>query len=137
MIAARPYASLDLLHQFSDKVWSNLTSHDYLDAFSHHPQIGDVESLKKKFSSTANWAGNEQKGTSQASESLLQALKRGNEDYLNKFGFIFIVCATGKSAQEMFDLLNARLLNDKITELKIAAAEQNKITHLRLGKLIN
>lgn len=136
MIAARPYASKQLLHEFSDKVWNNLDDEDYLQAFTLHPQIGDIDSLKKKFASTASWAGNEQKGTSLATDEVLTELKNGNDQYLNTFGFIFIVCATGKSAQQMLDLLTARLNNDKITELLNAAAEQNKITHLRLDKLL-
>ena len=136
ILAARPYASLERLHAFSDKVWEKLDTDDYLEAFSHHPQIGNIDSLKKKFASTALWAGSEQQGTAQASDALLQNLKQCNETYLQKFGFIFIVCATGKSAQEMLDLLNQRLTNDRITELQIAAAEQNKITHIRLNKLL-
>jgi 2-oxo-4-hydroxy-4-carboxy-5-ureidoimidazoline decarboxylase len=136
MGAARPFVNIDLMHIFSDKVWERCTEEDYLEAFKHHPQIGDVESLKKKFSSTAAWAGNEQHGTSVANDDVLQALKQGNDDYLTKFGFIFIVCATGKSAQQMLDILNQRLPNDRITELQIAAAEQNKITHIRLNKLL-
>lgn len=136
MLAARPYFDIDRLHTFSDKVWNRCSESDYLEAFKHHPQIGDVASLKKKFASTANWASNEQQGTSDANEDILLALKQGNEDYLIKFGFIFIVCATGKSAQEMLELLNQRLPNDRITELHIAADEQNKITHIRLNKLL-
>jgi 2-oxo-4-hydroxy-4-carboxy-5-ureidoimidazoline decarboxylase len=136
ILAARPYSSVEILHQFSDKIWAKLSSTDYLEAFTHHPQIGDIDSLKKKFASTANWAGDEQQGTSDACDEILQRLKQGNQDYLNKFGFIFIVCATGKTAQEMLDLLNDRLPNDKAIELHNAAAEQNKITHLRLDKLL-
>lgn len=136
MSAARPFVNIELIHAFSDKVWERCNEEDYLEAFKHHPQIGDVESLKKKFASTARWAGNEQQGASKASDEILWALKQGNDDYLTKFGFIFIICATGKSAQEMLDILNQRLPNDRITELKIAAAEQNKITHLRLSKLL-
>lgn len=137
MIAARPFAKLNVLHKFSDKVWERCDENDFLEAFKHHPQIGNVSSLKKKFASTATWASNEQQGTSVASDVVLNALKHANDDYLKKFGFIFIVCATGKTAQQMLDLLNQRLENDTITELQIAAAEQNKITHLRLDKLLS
>lgn len=136
MLAARPYNSIENLHQFSDKVWSKLDEKDYLQAFTHHPQIGDIDSLKKKFANTAHWAGNEQAGTADASDELLNSLKSGNDDYLLKFGFIFIVCATGKVAQQMLDLLNQRIVNDRSKELLIAAGEQNKITHLRLQKLL-
>ncbi len=136
MVNSRPFYDADSLHEVSDKIWNSLSSQDYLEAFTHHPQIGDVDSLKKKFASTANWAGNEQKGASQASDEVLQQLKLGNDEYLKRFGFIFIVCATGKTAQQMLDLLNDRLPNDKAIELHNAATEQNKITHLRLDKLL-
>ena len=137
MVNSRPFYNVDSLHETSDKIWSGLSSKDYLEAFTHHPQIGDVNSLKEKFASTANWAGNEQKGTSEASDEVLQKLKAGNDAYLKRFGFIFIVCATGKTAQQMLDLLNDRLPNDTAIELHNAAAEQNKITHLRLNKLLS
>ncbi len=136
MLNARPFLDQASLHKKSDDIWSTVSKTDILEAFKHHPQIGDVDSLKKKFASTARWAGNEQKGTADASNHILQALQKGNQDYLDKFGFIFIVCATGKSAQEMLDLLNERLPNDEAIELHIAATEQNKITHLRLDKLL-
>jgi len=136
MLNARPFLDEGSLHKKSNEIWSAVSKSDILEAFKHHPQIGDVDSLKKKFATTASWAGNEQKGTSQASDEILLALQKGNQDYLEKFGFIFIVCATGKSAQEMLDLLNERMPNDEAIELHIAAAEQNKITHLRLDKLL-
>ncbi|TDR20666.1 2-oxo-4-hydroxy-4-carboxy-5-ureidoimidazoline decarboxylase [Marinicella litoralis] len=133
----QPFPSVEWLHQISDLVWEALADTDYLEAFTHHPMIGDMAALKAKFASTAHWAGNEQQGSQQANEATLLALKQGNEAYLKKFGFIFIVCATGKSADEMLALLNQRMPNDAATELKIAAAEQNKITHLRLDKLLS
>jgi len=136
IIQARPFSNSDELHKASDEIWSQVSRDDILEAFNHHPQIGDIDSLKKKFASTSNWAENEQKGTSEASDSILTALKDGNKAYLDKFGFIFIVCATGKSAKQMLDLLNDRMPNDEAIELHIAAAEQNKITHLRLEKLL-
>ena len=136
MVNSKPFYDVESLHEVSDKIWNSLSSQDYLEAFTHHPQIGDIDSLKKKFASTANWAGTEQKGTTQASDKVLQQLKIGNDAYLQRFGFIFIVCATGKTAQQMLDLLNDRLPNDKAIELHNAAEEQNKITHLRLDKLL-
>ena len=136
MISARPFADKESVHEIADKIWSKVAKEDILEAFTHHPQIGNIESLKKKFSNTATWAGNEQNGTTDATDETLQALKKGNEDYFNKFGFIFIVCATGKSAKKMLDLLNERLPNDEAIELHIAAKEQNKITHLRIDKLL-
>jgi 2-oxo-4-hydroxy-4-carboxy-5-ureidoimidazoline decarboxylase len=137
VIDARPFIHRENLFQISDDIWAKLNEDDYLEAFTHHPQIGDIESMKKKFTSTANWAENEQKGSNQASIEVLSALKIANQKYLVKFGFIFIVCATGKTAQQMLDLLNQRMPNDRESEIQIAALEQNKITHLRIEKLFN
>jgi 5-hydroxyisourate hydrolase/2-oxo-4-hydroxy-4-carboxy-5-ureidoimidazoline decarboxylase len=137
VIASRPYKDIENLYRTSDNIWTSLREDDYLEAFTHHPQIGDIDSMKKKFASTANWAENEQKGSNQASIEVLSKLKITNQEYLAKFGFIFIVCATGKTAQQMLDLLNQRMLNDRTTEIQIAALEQNKITHLRIDKLLS
>lgn len=131
-----PVASFDHMLERSDAIWANVSKEDAMEAFSHHPKIGDIKSLEKKFASTKEWAGNEQSGVNTATHDVLRALSKGNEDYEQKFGYIFIVCATGKSADEMLTLLHKRLPNDAELEWKIAAAEQNKITHIRLNKLI-
>lgn len=136
MLAERPYFTEDTLYTLSDTIWSELAAEDYLEAFAQHPQIGNLETLKEKFANTADWANDEQQGANQASKEVLQALHQGNQTYLQKFGYIFIVCATGKSAKQMLDLLEARLTNKPQVELPIAAAEQNKITKLRLKKLL-
>lgn len=132
-----PFASLEVLLTTSDSVWAQMQEADYLQAFEGHPQIGDVSTLKKKYRHTEGSASHEQSGANSADDATLEALAKGNQDYLAKFGFIFIVFATGKSAQEMLDLLNARLPNSREEELVNAAAEQNKITHLRISKLID
>ena len=126
---------VELLNDAEDQ-WYECSQEDWLEAFTHHPKIGDVESLKKKFASTAQWAGNEQGAVKEASEETLKALAKGNEEYEKKFGFIFIVCATGKSAGEMLMLLDSRLPNTREQEISIAMEEQNKITLLRLQKLL-
>ena len=95
-----------------------------------------MNSLRKKYASTKALAAGEQSAVSQASEETLQALAQGNLDYEKKFGFIFIVCATGKSALEMLELLQARLPNTREQELLNAAREQHAITVLRLQKLL-
>jgi 2-oxo-4-hydroxy-4-carboxy-5-ureidoimidazoline decarboxylase len=120
----------------AEEQWYACAEADWLQAFTHHPKIGDIASLKKKFASTAQWAGNEQGAVHNASDDTLNALAKGNEDYEQKFGFIFIVCATGKSADEMLALLQQRLPNSRADEIKIAMEEQNKITQLRLQKLL-
>lgn len=126
---------VELLNDAEDQ-WYECSQADWLEAFTHHPKIGDIESLKKKFASTAQWAGNEQGAVNSASDETLKALAKGNDEYEKKFGFIFIVCATGKSADEMLALLNERLPNTKEEEINNAMEEQNKITLLRLQKLL-
>ena len=136
MLDKMPFSSKDDLFNKSDECWSNLSLSDWYEACDGHPKIGDVTSLKEKYASTKQWAGNEQQGMDSAEEKVIKRLAQGNEDYENKFGYIFIVCATGKSAGEMLEILEKRLPNDPITELKIAKGEQNKITKLRLEKLL-
>lgn len=137
MLERRPYQSVDDLFHVADDIWFKLAPEDWQEAFAHHPRIGDVDTLRAKFASTANWAENEQKGVSQASEAVLHELAKLNDDYFEKFGYIFIVCATGKSAQEMLEILQSRLPNDAEEELRTAAGEQAKITRIRLEKLIS
>jgi len=136
MLEARPFASLDHLMQQSEEIWWRLSEADWKEAFRHHPQIGDLASLREKFAATASWAEGEQSGVRSASEEILQKLAEGNRLYAERFGYIFIVCATGKSAEEMLNLLNARLSNPPEIEIKLAAGEQAKITRLRLEKLL-
>lgn len=137
LAAKRPFGSAEELQHSSDSSWSVTKESDWLEAFSHHPKIGDVKALEKKFASTAAWASGEQSSVNQASGEVLERLAQGNADYERKFGFIFIVCATGKSAAEMLNLLESRLPNGRDKEIQIAASEQNKITHLRLNKLLS
>ncbi len=136
MMTSRPFPGVEALLACSEKAFEALTPLDWREAFSHHPQIGDIESLRLKFAATSAWAEKEQVGTQAASEAILQELARGNQDYLDKFGFIFIICATGKSAAEMLSALQNRLQNDLETELWNAAEQQKMITRLRLDKLL-
>lgn len=132
-----PFNSKEDLFEKSDSIWQNMSKEDYLEAFSQHPKIGDIESLAKKFANTKDWAENEQSGVNEATQEVIQELATYNEYYDNKFGYIFIVCATGKSAQAMLGMLKTRLKNEPDQELKVAVDEQNKITKIRLEKLIN
>ncbi len=136
MMAYFPADSMEGLLEQAEEIWYECSEDDWKEAFAHHPKIGDVESLTKKFASTAQWASGEQSGVNTAATGTITALAEGNRLYEEKFGYIFIVCATGKSAEEMLTLLRDRLTNDPEKEIKIAAAEQNKITKLRLQKLI-
>ena len=136
MVNARPFHSLDQLLNCADRLWQQASENDIREAFEGHPRIGDVNTLKAKFANTAQTAGHEQSGMSLADEAVLQAMKTLNDEYYERFGYIFIVFASGKSAREMLGILKSRLRNDADTELKIAAAEQGKITRLRLRKLL-
>ena len=136
MLDARPYASPEALLARSHELWPELTEQDWLEAFEAHPKIGDVNSLRAKYASTKAMASGEQAGASTASEDVLQRLKAGNDIYLARFGFIFIICASGKTASEMLELLEARLPNSRAEELENAAREQARITELRLEKLL-
>lgn len=134
MNAARPFAAREEVHARASSVWNALPVADWMEAFTAHPRIGDVDSLRKKYADTKVWASGEQSGVDSAEETVIQGLASGNTDYEKKFGFIFIVCATGKSAAEMLALLNARLPNTREQEIQNAAAEQLKITRLRIDK---
>jgi len=136
MLAARPFVSSDTLYETADRIWAGLERKDYLEAFGGHPKIGDLASLRARYAGTRQLAAGEQAGALEASEAVLAALAAGNRAYEARFGFIFIVCATGKSAAEMLALLERRLANSPIEELAIAAEEQRKITRLRLEKLL-
>lgn len=136
MLARRPFASSDALYASADEEWRRSTRADFLEAFAQHPQIGeDLEALRRRFQSTASLSQREQAGVEGADEATLRALRDANAAYRERFGFIFIICATGKTAAEMLAALRARLGNEPDTELAIAAAEQGKITRLRLERL--
>lgn len=137
LAARRPFESMDELLRQADDVWWHLSETDWKEAFAQHPKIGDIGSLRKKFAATAHWASNEQAGATNASDDVVKALSDGNTQYEEKFGYIFIVCATGKSAGEMLQLLRQRLHNPPEKEIRIAAQEQAAITRLRLQKLLN
>lgn len=132
MLARRPFASDDEVLALARDEWWALTPDEWREAFRHHPRIGDRESLAARFPSTAHLSIAEQRGVSAASDATLDALAEGNRAYAARFGYIFIVCATGKSAEEMLALLRARLQNDATTELRVAAEQQAMITELRL-----
>ena len=131
-----PFATAEKLYAAADAIWDGLTETDWREAFAHHPKIGDIDALREKFASTATWAAGEQGAVQRASEATLQGLKAGNEAYERHFGYIFIVCATGKSADEMLALLQARLPHSPAEEIHVARTEQAKITRLRLEKLL-
>lgn len=136
MAAAFPAEDKTALLDKAEKIWFSCSEKDWQEAFTHHPKIGDLDSLKEKFANTVRWAEGEQSGVKHTTQEILEQLAEGNRLYEEKFGYIFIVCATGKSAEEMLIILQSRLSNDPKEEIKIAMNEQNKITKLRLEKLL-
>jgi 2-oxo-4-hydroxy-4-carboxy-5-ureidoimidazoline decarboxylase len=149
MTKARPFASLDSMFGEADERWRDLAPADYLEAFAAHPKIGDdragqvgqvgqVERVRQASqASAAGWSAEEQAGTRDLSDAVRQRLVEGNRAYEARFGYIFILCATGKSAGEMLASLETRLHNAPDEELRIAADEQRQITRLRLAKLVD
>jgi 2-oxo-4-hydroxy-4-carboxy-5-ureidoimidazoline decarboxylase len=135
MLAIFPVEDLVELLEAAEDKWDECSEKEQMMAFEHHPKIGDINSLKEKFADTAAWAEVEQSNVISSNEKTLLHLAKANKEYENKFGFIFIVCATGKSAEEMLAGLHLRINNSKEEEIKIAAAEQLEITKLRIEKL--
>jgi len=137
MTEARPFADVAALIKQAEQIWLNLAVEDWLEAFAAHPKIGAKKAVSHQSAQSAEWSNAEQSGTQTAADSLRTELEKGNRLYEEKFGFIFIVCATGKSAQEMLEICHRRLNNDANSEIRIAADEQMKITEIRLKKLLN
>lgn len=133
---SRPFANVDQLFEKAERVWWSLGGTDWLEAFHAHPKIGEQKAAAAELKEAQDWSAQEQSGTRDASADTIVALAAGNHEYERRFGFIFIICATGKSSDEMLEILNRRLRNSPETELQIAAEEQRKITRLRLEKLL-
>jgi 2-oxo-4-hydroxy-4-carboxy-5-ureidoimidazoline decarboxylase len=136
MTAARPFDSAEAMAATADAVWWSLDRADWLEAFAAHPRIGEIGSGGLSGSHESGWAAREQAGVASAPASVHERLAAANREHDARFGYIFIVCATGKSADEMLAMLEQRLTNDPEAELRIAAEEQRKITQLRLSKLL-
>jgi OHCU decarboxylase len=136
MVDFLPYSSIDALFAASDRVSSSLGEADWLEAFLHHPRIGENAAKAAEARHSRGWSEKEQSGMERASQEARAALAELNREYEAKFGFIFLICATGKSAEEMLAQARARLANTRDVELGIAAGEQRKITTLRLEKLV-
>ena len=133
MVALRPIASVAALSETADRVWASMLEPDWLEAFACHPRIGEHKAAAAPVRSAA-WSEQEQSGTGGASNSVLRELAEGNALYEQRFGFTYIVCATGKSADEMLAILTQRLARDRMAELKEAAEQQRQIMQIRLGK---
>ena len=136
MASRRPLQDDAALLAACDEIWHGLGEGDWLEAFRSHPRIGESRAEKAIGAQSSTWSEQEQQKATTAEEAVKTALKWGNREYEQKFGRIFIVCATGKSASEILEILRRRLHNDDATELRQAAEEQRQIMHLRLKKWI-
>jgi OHCU decarboxylase len=137
MLARRPFGSRARVLAAADDVWRSLGADDWREAFSHHPRIGERKSAATQGKRGTTWAAGEQSGVERANDDVRAALAAANREYEQRFGYIYIVFATGKSAEEMLALARERLRNDPDVELRVAAEEQRKITRLRLDKLLD
>jgi len=136
MVARRPFGSLDAVLAAADDVWWSLDQHDWREAFARHPRIGEADTSPSHSERERGWASREQAGVATAQDAVRNALVDANRDYERRFGYIYIVCASGMSADEMLALARGRLHNSPMVELRVAAEEQRKITSLRLAKLL-
>jgi OHCU decarboxylase len=128
MAARRPFANMEAISAEAGKIWHSLDPEDWFEAFVAHPRIGER--------SPTRWSSEEQGGVASASAATRARLDAANREYEARFGFIFIVCATGKSADEMLASVQERLTHSRDQEWRIAAEEQRKITLVRLAKLL-
>ena len=137
MVNRRPFFSRDAVLYAADDEWSATGEKDWLEAFSHHPRLGEKVAGAGDSTVARGWSASEQSGVAAAGAEARIGLARLNQEYERRFGFIYIVCATGKSADELLELAHRRIENDRDTELRVAAEEQRKITRLRLEKLLD
>ena len=136
MSDARPFPNFSHLTKEAEQVWWSLTEEDWLEAFRAHPKIGERKAEATQSKHAQQWSAQEQSASQEAAAETKAALADANRSYEQRFGFIFIICATGKSADEILGFLRDRLGNDPQAELRVAAEEQRKITQLRLKKLL-
>src|SRR5215211_1075874 len=136
MIVARPFGSREAVFAAADRIWSSLSASDWVEAFEHHPRIGEGTSAVAQGERGAEWSSREQVGIETAGDDVRKALAEVNQEYEQRFGYIYIVCATGKRPEEMLALARRRLRNAAAAEIRVAAEEQRKITRIRLEKLL-
>lgn len=137
MIAQRPFGSREAVFAAADEICRSLSARDWLEAFAHHPRIGEQSGAIPEGGRGSEWSAGEQSGVAGARDTVRDELAAANRDYERRFGYICIVCATGKTAEEMLALARERLINDPKRELGVAAEEQRKIARLRLDKMLS
>jgi len=133
MVALRPIESVLELSEAADRVWATMEDADWMEAFACHPRIGDRKAAHATAKSVA-WSRQEQSSAASLADKTRAELTEGNALYEERYGFTYIVCATGKSAEEMLAILKRRLNSDRASELREAAEQQRQITQIRLGK---
>jgi OHCU decarboxylase len=133
LVAARPFATGEALFFAADQVWATMQEADWMEAFRAHPRIGERKPAEATAQSKT-WSSQEQAQVHAAQATILSELAEGNRAYEQNFGFTYIVCSTGKSAEEMLIILKRRLASDRTTELREAAEQQRQITQIRLRK---
>lgn len=134
MAARRPLHDEAALLAASDKIWKNLHEPDWLQAFRSHPRVGESKAPAAASALSAAWSKNEQQRVGDAADAVKTALAEGNRAYEKRFGYIFIICASGRSGPDILAALERRLRNDDKTEMHEASDQQRQITHLRLKK---
>jgi len=137
MLARRPFFNVASVLRAADDVWMSLGPNDWREAFAHHPRIGERTAAAAQSQTAAAWSAAEQSAMSSADAGTRVELAAANAAYEARFGHIYIVCAAGKSTEELLAIARQRLTNEPRQELEIAAAEQHKITRLRLRRLFN
>jgi 2-oxo-4-hydroxy-4-carboxy-5-ureidoimidazoline decarboxylase len=137
MAARRPFSDVTTLLAASEETWSNLSAADWMEAFRGHPRIGESLATPSVSDQSATWSAQEQKNVAAAGDAVKIALAEANQEYEQRFRNTFIVCATGKSAPEILEILRRRLQNDGPTELRQAAEQQRQITRIRLTKWLS
>ena len=136
MVAARPFKNLDELMVAADRIWWSLDDDDWLEAFQSHPKIGEKKAAAAVAVEAQRWSEDEQSNIRNSEQHVFDKLAELNEAYEEKFGYIFIICAAGKTSEEIMAVLRRRLQNKPDEELRIAVGEQAKIAKLRLRKLL-
>ena len=136
MLAARPFADDDAVFAAAERTWWALGRDDWLEAFAAHPRIGDRDAVDARHAATRGWSRQEQAGAAEADAGLRAALAAENAAYEARFGHVFLICATGRTGQEMLAALRERIGHDPGAELRVAAGEQARITRLRLERLV-
>ncbi|MDE1177954.1 MAG: 2-oxo-4-hydroxy-4-carboxy-5-ureidoimidazoline decarboxylase [Edaphobacter sp.] len=134
MVAARPFAYEASVLERAGEIWRGMSESDWDEAFRSHPRIGERHADRATTAASAKWSEGEQRGVAESEDAVKRAIAEGNRRYEERFGRIFIVCATGKKPEEILSILERRLANNEAMEMRESAAQQEEIMQLRLAK---